>query len=317
MSRSLLVSTVIPVYNRQILVERAVRSVLAQSMADLEVIVVDDGSTDASASHVEALARMDERLRLIRQPNSGSQAARNRGIQAARGDYIAFLDSDDEWLPQKLEKQLAMFNASGNRLGVVYAGFRQVYSDGRPPADALPWARGDIYRAALAGWIADMNTLVVRRDVFAQSGLLDERIRAWQEWALCIRLARHCEFDFVPEPLAIYYLHSGATISKDLLRSAQGYLDVVNLFQQEISFELGKRALASHFCSAGRLFCQAGDFTAGRDCFRQALRSYPNLPKSYVYLAIAMLGAGPYRLAVLINKKLRLASQRNNSRVEG
>jgi O-antigen biosynthesis protein len=303
-----LVSTIIPAYNREQFIERAVQSVLAQTMADLEVIVVDDCSTDGTAGRAAGLAQVDSRVRLIRQTsNMGAQTVRNRGIREARGLYIAFLDSDDEWLPEKLERQLSLFERADSRLGVVYAGFRQVYADGRAPVDILPFARGNVYRSALSGWIADMNTLLVRRDILEKAGPLDESVRAFQEWALCIKLSKTCDFDYVSAPLAVYHIHGGASISTNLLHNAQGYLDVVNLYKQDINQEMGKRILAGHYRTAGRLFVKADDYIAARECFWQAIHAAPFTPVLWIHLGFAFLGSGFYLQAVRLARGMRTA----------
>ena len=304
-----LVSIIIPAYNREDFIERAVRSVLTQTMPDLEVIVVDDCSTDATHERAAGLAQADNRVRVFRQTsNKGAQAARNRGIREARGLYIAFLDSDDEWLPEKLEKQVPLFKGAGNRLGVAYAGYRQVYSDGRTPLDILPFARGNVYRTALSGSIADMNTLLIRQEILEKAGPLDESVRAFQEWALCISLAKYCDFDYISEPLAVYYLHGGASISTNLLHNAQGYLDVVNLYKQEINGEVGKRVLAGHYCTAGRLFVKAGDYKAAQECFRQAIFAHPFALRWWAHLVFAFLGAGFYPQALRLARWMRTIS---------
>ncbi len=290
-----IVSVIIPAYNRQEFIGRAIKSVLSQTFPNLEVIVVDDCSTDETGRIASEFCQEDRRVVLMRQPsNAGAQAARNRGIRAARGAYIGFLDSDDEWLPQKLEKQITLFESADRRLGVVYGGFTQVYSDGRQPVDIIPSARGDIYRTALSGWIADMNTLLVRREEIEKIGQLNETVRSFQEWAFCIQLAKHCSFDFVPEPLAIYYLHGGSSISTNTLNNARGYLDVVNLFIPEIKSVAGKSVLAAHFHTAGRMFIKAGDYPAAQECFWQAVKNRPFAPASWLHLGFARLGPGFY-----------------------
>src|ERR1043166_1854397 len=107
-----LVSVVLPTYNRAHTLARAVRSVLAQSHRHLEIVVVDDGSTDATVALVQKLALEDPRVRLVQQANRGPAAARNTGVRQARGEFVAFQDSDDEWLVEKLERQLAALERS-------------------------------------------------------------------------------------------------------------------------------------------------------------------------------------------------------------
>src|SRR5436190_11436655 len=123
------VSVVIPVFNRAVAVRRAIDSVLAQTFQDFEIIVVDDGSTDDTAESVSSF--QDPRITLIRHDRKrGGSAARNTGIRSSSGAYVAFLDSDDEWLPAKLERQLEVFGRSDDELALVYAGTERAYADG-------------------------------------------------------------------------------------------------------------------------------------------------------------------------------------------
>src|SRR6188474_1008516 len=123
------VSVVIPVFNRPAAVRRAIDSVLAQTVQDFEIIVVDDGSTDGTAAAVTAI--QDPRITLVKHDQRrGGSAARNSGIRASIAPYVAFLDSDDEWLPSKLERQLEVFENGKEDLGLVYTGADWVYSDG-------------------------------------------------------------------------------------------------------------------------------------------------------------------------------------------
>jgi glycosyltransferase involved in cell wall biosynthesis len=302
-SASPLVSVIIPAYNREKFIGRAIKSVLTQTFSDLEVIVVDDCSTDGTAGLASEFSHTDNRVHLIRQQsNAGAQAARYRGIQVARGAYIGFLDSDDEWLPQKLEKQMVLFERGSGDLGVVYGGFTQVYSDGRSSVNVIPFARGEIYMNALSGWIADMNTLLVRREEFEKLGRLNETVRAFQEWAFCIQLAKHCNFDFVPEPLAIYNIHGSTSISTNLLVNAQGYLDVINLFKLEIETEVGKSVLASHYHTAGRLFTKADDYIDAQDCFWRAINIRPFTMEYWMHMFFARLGSGYYPKAARLKR---------------
>ncbi len=300
------VSVIIPTYNRGQFIERAVQSVLAQTYTDFEIVVVDDGSTDDTVQLVLELQKADGRIRYLRhETNRGAQAARNTGIRAAEGHYIAFLDSDDEWLPHKLEQQMALFGRRGQNIGVVYAGYLQEYHNGLPPREHRPVHRGYIYKDALREWIADTSTIVTRKELLYRIGLLDETIRAYQEWDLCIRLARFCEFDFVPDCLAIYHMHSSPTISKDLLRNAWGYLDVVETHRKEILQECGPATLSRHYVIAGQQFLQAGQFDLARRSFRQAVRFAPLYPQALLYFSATLLGRKGYEALRPIKRWLR------------
>jgi glycosyltransferase involved in cell wall biosynthesis len=206
----------------------------------------------------------DKRVRYLRDvTNRGAQVSRNVGIREAYGEYIALLDSDNEWLPQKLELQMNLFKDRAKNCGVVYAGFQCEYDDGRPPRYIKPNFRGNIYRDSLRHWVADTSTIVVRKDLLVSAGMFDERIRAYQEWDLCIRLARCTEFDFVDETLVIYHIFSHIqTISKDILNNAKGYTDVILVHRDEILEELGKEVLSKHLMNAAGLFIKEGDYSS-------------------------------------------------------
>src|ERR1051325_11615249 len=127
----MLVSTIIPTYNRDELIGRSVQSVLSQTYQLLEVIVVDDASTDDTRDRIETLQQVDPRIQYVRhERNRGAQAARNTGIQAAKGEFIAFLDSDNEWLPQKLERQMPLFSHKADSPAAVYCAYSKVSAAG-------------------------------------------------------------------------------------------------------------------------------------------------------------------------------------------
>jgi glycosyltransferase involved in cell wall biosynthesis len=293
--RSMLVSVVIPTYNRAELVERAVYSVLSQTYPNLEVIIVDDASTDDTQGRIKALQQIDHRIQYFRhESNRGAQAARNTGIQAAKGMYIAFLDSDDEWLPQKLYLQMALFSREGVSPGVIYCGLQEVSIDGKMLEQYLPKIRGSIYPQALSDWVAGTDTLVVRKDILEKVHGFDENVHAFQEWDLCIRLARECQFDFVPECLTLYHQHALPSISKDRLRDAYGYLGVVNTYHEEILRECGRRTLSEHYLRIGRFFISADRFDLARAYFLESIRCYPLKIKAMMHFSVLLLGKNVY-----------------------
>jgi O-antigen biosynthesis protein len=199
-----LVSVVVPTYNRATLVCRAVRSVLAQTFPDYEVLVVDDGSTDETEEAVRSIP--DPRVHYLRQSrNRGVSAARNRGIRAARGEFIAFLDSDDEWLPEKLERQVRVLQEAPEEVGLVYSGVRSVDGSGSGWT-FRPRHRGDVYGEILeANPIHSGSSVMVRRNVVRTAGFFDEGIPAIEDFDYWIRIARFYRFEAVDEPLVRYH----------------------------------------------------------------------------------------------------------------
>lgn len=200
------VSVVIPTFNRGAAIRKTLDSVLAQTLAPLEILVVDDGSTDGTADWIAA--HYGEKIRLIRQKNGGVARARNRGWRAASGDWIAFLDHDDTWHPQKIER---MSGALGNpNVGVAVCRWREVENEiaaRQSPSvrakNAFPW---------LFGWnnpIVSMSVPLVRRDLLLEIGGFDARCAPADDWDLWLRLAKISDFTFVNEVLVDYHLHAG------------------------------------------------------------------------------------------------------------
>ncbi|MCK4792141.1 MAG: glycosyltransferase family 2 protein [Desulfobacteraceae bacterium] len=213
-----LVSVIIPTYNRAHLIRRAIESVLNQTCQDFEIIVIDDGSIDDTKEVIESFN--DERILYIRHNrNKGGAAARNTGIQAAKGEYIAFQDSDDEWLPEKLEKQIEHFTKCSDSVGVVYCSHHtQDDLSGRIwKAPLSDLRRGNVYNFLLNGWCpASTSFFLLARRIFEKSGIFDETLPSFQDYDLWIRVAKHYEFEFVGEPLVIKHEHSGSQVAKDL-----------------------------------------------------------------------------------------------------
>jgi O-antigen biosynthesis protein len=186
--------------------------VLDQTYGNLELIVVDDGSTDGTMETVARLA--DRRVRCIRlDENRGAAAARNVGIRAARGRFIAFQDSDDEWVPSKLERHVGAFETSGPGIGVVYSDMERIRRDGsreyhRSP-DVVPGSlidpRTRFYQVCKLG----IQSAVIRRECFADVGGFNEAFPALEDLELFVRLSRRYVFHHLQLPLVRYHETDG------------------------------------------------------------------------------------------------------------
>jgi glycosyltransferase involved in cell wall biosynthesis len=240
------VSVVVPTYNRAHLLARAIQSVLTQTFADLELIIVDDCSIDNTREILRSWS--DKRVRTIRHDkNRGAPAARNTGIFNAQGRFIAFLDSDNELLPRKLERQVELFRKSPETVGVVYAR-NTVVNEVKNEIGHWDFnLRGNLYFDFLKGPFLDFITALIKRECFDRIGLMDENVLAYQEWDTFLRISRYYEFDFVPEILAVYHIHRGETISKNLVHSVAGYNYIVKKQRNEVIRNVGRKALSAHY----------------------------------------------------------------------
>lgn len=199
-----LVSVVIPTFNRAKTLPRAIACVLAQDFQKFELVIVDDASSDGTPRLFEG--GCDSRIRFLRlAKNAGGAEARNVGWRAARGEYVAFLDSDDEWLPDKLSKQLDVIHRAGQKTGLVYTGLLYCDPAGEVTARRLDARRGELAEDILAtNFVGSLSSVLVRRSCLEQVAGLDRALKSCQDWDLYIRMARVCEFECVPEYLVKY-----------------------------------------------------------------------------------------------------------------
>lgn len=196
-----LVSVVIPNYNYGRYLRQAVDSALGQTYPRREILVVDDGSTDES----EAVLRgYGDRIRRLRQSRQGVAAARNRGVAESRGDLLAFLDADDRWLPEKLERQVARWIAEPE-LGLVHCGVHLIDAEGRRLGTLREgvegWAAPELLLFRRLTYVTGGSGSLVPREVFEAAGGFDPRLSTSADWDFYYRVAVRRRFGFVPEPL--------------------------------------------------------------------------------------------------------------------
>jgi glycosyltransferase involved in cell wall biosynthesis len=215
------VTVVVPSYNMGHYLPQAVQSALAQSYPNLEVLIVDDGSTDDTLQVVR-LWDSDPRVRVHRQSNSGLSAARNAGIAHSSAPFIALLDADDVWLPQKLALQMPLFR-DRPEVGVVYSAFERMDVERRPLPTTVPsMHRGWVSGRLLIENFVPASTAVVRRVCFERQGLFDVTLRTGEDYDMWLRLSAHWQFDFVPTSTMGYRTHGGQMSQDYRARYATG-----------------------------------------------------------------------------------------------
>lgn len=244
------VSIILPTYNREHLIGFAIQSVLNQTYSDFELIIIDDYSQDKTDRVVETFN--DVRIQYIKHDhNSGVSVARNTGIEQARGKYIAFLDSDDEWLPEKLEKQLQVFS-SESTVAVVYSWLQIQRNSQDKKAQIIRSSkqRGDIYGDLLyTNFVGTPSTVIVKRECFDSGIRFDPSLRCCEDWDVWLKLAQYYQFEVILEPLVKYREHPD--INRGSINShavIEGHLQFLN----------------KHHFNLHKHYYQLGDFSNSR-----------------------------------------------------
>ena len=282
-ARAPLVTAVVPAFNAERTIDETLRSVRAQTYRNLEILVVDDGSTDRTAARVEVHALADPRVRLIRQQNGGVAAARNRGIVEARADFIAPVDADDLWMPTKIEKQVAVMLSRGPECGLVYTWQTTIDEDGRVLEARRKWdAEGYVLPRMLFGnLVGSGSPALMRKQAIIEAGGYDASLRArraqgCEDFKLYLQISERYEFAVIKEFLTGYRLLRDA-MSMDLLQMVQS---------DELVGEYAERAHPGHarLIRAGRIYFRQTQFLkalrhwhlrAALILLLQLLRTYP------------------------------------------
>ena len=232
--RSHLVSVVIPAFNAEATIDDTLRSVRSQTHRNLEIIVVNDGSTDRTTSVVKAHAAVDSRVTLIAQENAGVAAARNAGWQSARSAFIAFVDADDLWAPSKIERQLDVILSGGPRVGLVYTWWALIDEHNRIRCKIQGRdIAGDVLEHTLMGnFVGHASSPLIRRQALVEaggfdSGLRDAGIHGCEDMLMYHRIARRYHFGLVPDRLTGYRVASGR-MSSDRPRMLRSFKMVAN-----------------------------------------------------------------------------------------
>lgn len=277
------VSVIVPTRNRADVIPRALESALAQEEVALEVIVIDDGSTDRTPELIRDWSRGDPRLHMVRNQESlGAAAARNRAVEQATGEFLAFLDDDDEWLPGKLRSQVDM--ARRGPAGVVYCRFMEIDADGGERQGAriefdVTSARPALVRGNLIG----LSTVLVRRSSFDKVGGFDVRLPRLQDWDLWIRLAGAERFAFMDTPCVRVHLLE-ESISTDHAALARAADLLAEKYRVELPLPRGEHA--DLLLSLARLLARAGHAGGAR---RLARRAVLRDPRSLIRTAESLL----------------------------
>lgn len=293
MDTELLVSVILPTYNRAHTLSRAVNSVLNQTYKNFELIIIDDCSTDNTEEVVKNIH--DERIVYIRQSsNKGAAAARNTGIKIAKGDYVAFQDSDDEWMSEKLEKQMKVFESDANDFSVVYTDMLRISSD----ETIKYWSSPDLFCGKVINPLTNeyqvlnlgIQSVLIKKRCFDEIGLFDESFPRFIDLEFFIRLAKRYPFWHIREPLVKYYETEG--ISTNGLAYIKAEKLLLEKYAEATSSN--KKFLANRYYKIGMAYVLINDSREAKQYFLKALSLNHSNIKSLVSLFLLLLSKNLY-----------------------
>ena len=283
---------VLPTYNRPEFLKRAIRSVLNQTFGDFELIVVDDASAEDPRPVVDAFH--DDRVRLIRHlENRGNAAARNTAIAAARGRFLAFLDDDDEWAPDKLALQVPMLVESEPDEALVYCA-RRLLSDGRELGIDAPAKEGWVLDELLPWGLMSCPSVLLKREVIDRVGPFDERLSRGVDDDLWRRIARHYRVRYLDRVLVDCHVGHAERVSrietpKQIREDIFRWQDKLEKFALELEARPAKHAIVLR--RLGERHIQLGEVREGRKRLREAIRRRPLEPLAYGMLVASLGGS--------------------------
>ncbi len=281
------VSIVIPTYNREKIICKAIDSALSQTCKNLEIIIIDDGSTDNTKAVLE---KYGSRLNYFYQDNKGISGARNTGINRSSGDYIAFLDSDDYWLPDKLEKQIALF-LKYPEFGMVACQCASIGADGQFRQKNRPGKSGSVLLDLFKKNFIRTSSAVIKSECFLKSGLFDENLKECEEYDLWLRIAAHYQVGFINEPLAVY-TDNPKGASTDSLRGRLYRLQVLEkeYLKEIIPEKIYKKRIADTCHYIGRHWAKRGGRAESLSFLKKAQELNPLYIKNIFYLILVSFG---------------------------
>ena len=288
----MLVSVVITAYNAEKHIGETLRSVCAQTYKPIEIVVADDGSTDGTADIIKTDF---PEVRYIYQPNAGQPAARNAGIRHARGEFIAFVDSDDLWFPQKIARQVERLNQSN----ATWCYCDCIHFFETPDHDLYRYSAiahpssGMILEPLLLGNFIASPTPVIRRNALLDIGLWDEAVIICEDWNTWLKLAARFAVEYVDEPLAAYRVHaegmSKVWLTPKILESHLSVLSNALSQLQGSNARIANAARANIYFKVGLSYLKRGEQSAGRRMLFRALLEDPLQLRFYVYQSISLL----------------------------
>jgi len=294
-----IVSVVIPTYNRAHTLARSIKSVLNQTYQNFEVIVVDDFSVDNTSQFL--MSCKDKRVHYIRlDKNYGGSYARNVGIQMSKGRYIAFQDSDDEWMPEKLQEQVALIENAGDKVGLVFTGFNRIKDDfiTYVPSGSVNGKNGDVFLEIIKKNFVGTPTVLIKKECFERVGLFDVNLSRLQDWDLFIRVSMYYHFLLINKPLVTAYSQENSISNNNKALIVSTKIIISKYF---FIFKFYKVVLSDHYLNLARLLYEDND----KSCRHFVLKSLIFNVLNIRALLVCIIGFKKLKFYSEIIKKLK------------
>lgn len=298
-----IVSVIIPTFNRSKFLISAINSVINQTYKDMEIIVCDDRSTDNTSDVLKKL--IDGRIKYVMNCGiKGPSSTRNTAILSAEGEYIAFLDDDDEWLPNKIETQLNVLETAKRNVCGIYSGVKCINRKSGEQFIEDPGKgklKGNLLEELGKYNPIKTSTLVIKKKCLDEVGLFDETIKYMEDRELLIRLSRKWDFEYIPQPLINYYYHEEGQLTNNIENQVYGKEIVFKKYSK--IFKKNEITWSNYTLGLGVQCCQINKMKKGRKYILQSLKFRPFRKIAYYHLISSFFGNKIY---------LRLRNIKNN-----
>jgi len=310
------ISAIITTFNRADMLKHSIKSVLSQSYDDYELLILDNSSKDETQEVVKSFS--SAKIRYIRHAPMTIPKARNLGVKESRGEFIAFLDDDDEWLPCKLKAEIDVFDNAGSdgrtdKLALSYGGYIEMDSASKDIGSHKPVLRGSILRELLFqedGFTGSASNPMLRKSVVEELGGYNEDVPTGEDWELYLRLAQKYEIDYTDEPVVRIRAHAGVRLGDNLSDAAMLELSIMKMFPA--IFNSDKKLKSFYLQKIGGKFIREGNMGKGRGYIAKAIKAYPGSKTAYVQYISSMMGRKFYHKlhsSYIASKKNKQRSQ--------
>lgn len=301
------ISAIITTFNRSNMLRAAIESVLAQTFTDFELLILDNSSEDDTEAVVNSYK--DTRIRYLRHKPMSISPARNIGVKEAAGEYIAFLDDDDEWLPEKLVKELDIFIASSGQVALVYGGFIEIDVDGKELGRHSPVLSGKVLEDLLSqrdDFTGSASNPMLKKSVVRELGGYDLSVVTGEDAELYLRLSDKYEVAYTSDMVLKIRGHAGPRLGDKLEDAASLDLKVMESFK--VVFDKNRKLKSMYLQKIGGKFVRVGKGAEGRKYLIKAFMADPFNSNAYLQYVLSIVGLSVYQKfhnIYLMNRKKR------------